>query len=570
MLIQVRRIFSLRLTLAGALLFIKSSYAFDPLTAIAVVHSTAQAFDSVSGVAGQVAASSTTFLDLYEEIDSDTQMSEQGKKLIQEVQAIESIAREVGYTENEIEALKRDTLNASEAQKLSDQLNRLTQAIRLGKKAAKLAIKLDQKAKLSEVESAQIEREVLITGKEQLKVLNEIALSPLKKELQEQKEMLDVSKYMQAEEKYQGARYFRGSKVLSFPLQSVSLEKSIEIALRMRPYLMGILLLIFLTRVVFYQLGVFGKEKYGDLLRDTVVCCLLLATFPDIIRAGMSISQGLASSIGMGKLEEIKPGELLFSNLANIGVRTRIFFEWLFQWIKYLAFEGATFISNIGFMLLIICFPLVIFASQMLNFAIAWPIFLGGFVTLCLWPIFWNATGLISTELWKVGGQEFSVQVMTLLFGILQFLSPLIGIKLLNGQGVSSSIQNTAAMASQGVGFLGSQLQGAAFKAVGNPGGGRLGRIAAFPLHQLAGRTLAAGSRMKAAHQERSLALNSFSNPYQSSGRQVPSFRSIVGAGMQGVLMNEPIQPSKVRTVGSSLRQFASGLKGRPLQKKHR
>jgi hypothetical protein len=85
-------------------------------------------------------------------------------------------------------------------------------------------------------------------------------------------------------------------------------------------------------------------------------------------------------------------------------------------------------------------FPLVIFLSQMLNFTIALPVFFGSFLVLCLWPVFWNLVGFVATTFWKRSDRTLSEQIYAILFSLSQFLSPLIGMKLLSGQPIAKAL----------------------------------------------------------------------------------------------------------------------------------
>lgn len=547
-----------------------SALAFDPFTVAAVVGAGANAVSAVSEVAGEVSASADAFGELYGEINSDAELGEDGNRLIQEIKEIEALAYEAGYTKEEVEQLSADAANSKDAKKLSATLRSITRAVRAGKRVARLLMKLDQKAKLSEVESAQIEREQLMVLYKQLRVENERNFRELKEKLREEKDKRDQIRTLKTEEKNSGAKVFGRTGVLTFPKQESVIEEAIRMATMMKPGLMSLILFVFLVRAVSYQFGFFGPAKYGDLIRDAIVCAVLLMVFPELVRACVTLCNGLASRIGMKELQEVEPGKLDFPAEIGLWIKTRVFLEWLFQWIKYLAFVGARFLANFGLAFLILLFPIVIFCSQMLNFSIAWPIFLGGFLSVCLWPLFWNATGMLAMMLWRKQDVSISDQIATILFSILQFLSPLIGIAILKGQPLSKSIQSAgravAGAVSGGTSMVASQVAGFVKGAVGAnhrpQDGGLAGRILSYPVNQGISRIASAGSRgWEAARQARAQTeANRWAGPTKTN------WTPVVKAAASGFAMNQARAPSGGGGgIGRSALQVARGLKRQPL-----
>lgn len=236
----------------------------------------------------------------------------------------------------------------------------------------------------------------------------------------------------------------------------------------------------------------------GLLIRDAILCALLLMIFPELVRASVALCNDLASKVGLKELHDIEPGRLDFPVEIGLSIKTRILFEWVFQWIKYIVFVTAKFLANFGLAFLILIFPLVIFCSQMLGFAVAWPIFLGCFLSVCLWPLFWNATGSIART-WRKQNGTVSDRLSTILFSLLQFLSPLIGVACLKGQPLSKAVSSAAKTVSggltSGVSTVTNQVSGFAKGAVGSYGGGAVGRVLSYPINQTAGRVIAGGMR---------------------------------------------------------------------------
>ncbi len=546
----------------------RESFAFDPFTVAAVVGTTANVVSAVSETAGEVAASADAFGELYGEINSDADISEDGNRLIQEIKEIESLAYEAGYTKEEVEQLSADAANSKDARKLSTTLRSITKAVRAGKRVARLLMKLEQKAKLAEVESAQIEREQLVVLYKQLRVENERNLREIKERLREEKDKRDQIRILKTEEKRSGAKVFGRTGVLSFPKQDSVIEEALRMATTMRPTLFSLMLFVFLVRALAYQFGFFGPAKYGDLIRDAVVCAVLLLVFPELVRACVTLCNDLAGKIGMKELQDVQPGSLDFPSEMGLWIKTRVVLEWLFQWIKYLAFVGARFLANFGLAFLILLFPIVIFCSQMLNFSIAWPIFLAGFLSICLWPLFWNATGMLAVMLWRKQDVSISDQIATILFSLLQFLSPLIGMATLKGQPIAKSLQSAGKLVggvvSGGTALVAGQAAGFAKGAIGVSGGSTAGRLLSYPINQGASRIAAAGSRGWEA--ARSSKAESQANRW-ATGSTKTSWVPAIKAAAAGFATNQVRSsgPQAGNGLGKTALQVVRGLKRQPV-----
>ncbi len=421
---------------------VSNSYSFDPFTIAAVGGAVANGVSAASEAAGEIASSADAFNELYSEIDSDAQISEDGQKIIDEVREIQSLAEEAGYTLEEIDSLGHQDPN--ELKKLSTTLRAVTRAVRAGKRAFKLVMKLDQKAKLAQVESAQLQKEQLAATYRMIRLQNEANLQATKRDLQDLVEKKKQIEGLKTELKGKGAKTFGKSGVLSFPKTERVVENSITVANRLRSALIGFVLFAFLMRVVFYQMGFSGVARYGDLLRDTILCFLLLMVYPDLVRAILHYTELLADKIGDTRLESIQPKELVLPGLKEASTSTKLFLAWLFEWIRYTAFSIIDFIMTFGISFMVMLFPIIVFSSQMLNFAIAWPIFIGSFITICLWPIFWNLVGLAAQLSWDQNQKTFAESLYSVFLSLIQLVSPVVGIKLMSGQSLSKAIKDGA------------------------------------------------------------------------------------------------------------------------------
>ncbi len=444
----------------------QKAHAFDPFTVAAVVSTTASAISSISDATSEIAGTADAFSELYSEIDTDAQISEDGQKIIQEVQEVESLAREAGYTAEEIDGLGHQDPN--ELKRLAGTIKSITRAVKAGKRAYKLVMKLEKKAQTAQVESAQIEKEQLAATYKLIRLQNEANLEATKKELQALVEKKKQIESLKNELKEKGAKTFGKSGVLYFPKAARIVENSITVAKKLRAALFGMMLVVFLVRVVFYQFGFFGVPRYGDLVRDTIVCGLLLMVFPDMVHGILSYCDVLSSQITDSHLQGIQPKELKLPELKDASTTTKLFIGWLFEWIRYGTYAVIDFVMTFGTSFLVMLFPIVIFLSQMMNFSIAWPVFIGGFITVCLWPLFWNLVGLAASLSWGQEQQTFAESLYSIFFSIIQLISPIAGIKILSGQGLSKAMSD-------------------GFKAFTNPAGYGTDKLAAANYERKAG-----------------------------------------------------------------------------------
>ena len=530
--------------------------AFDPFTVAAVAGEVASTVGGVSDAVGEVAATADAFGELYGEIDSDAAMSEDGSRLVRDIQEIESLAYEAGYTHEELEQLTQDQANSEDAKKLSSTLKSITKAVRAGKRVSRLFMRLDQRAKTAQVESAQIEREQLVVMYRQLRAEHEKELSEIKEQLRELKDKRDQVKLLKKEEKKFGAKNFGNTGVLSFPSQDSVVEDAIRIALKLRPALLQLMLFFFLARTVAYQFSFFGPSRYGDLIRDAVVCAVLLLVFPELIRATVAFCNGLSGAVGMSELQEVEPGKLGFPVDIGLTADPRVYLEWLFEGIKYFAFTAARFLANFGLAFMILLFPIVIFSSQMLNFSVAWPLFLGGFFSICLWPLFWNATGSLAALLWQKQAASLSDQIATILFSVLQFLSPLVGIACLKGQPVSKAIQSAVGTAGAAISGGASQVVGAVAGSVGAKGGGKLGRVLSYPVNQALSRSQSGISQVRAARAGGSV------DPATGAVTQSKSVGALARSAGRGFMLNSGSSEGRAQDGKMGVvREFSAGFK---------
>lgn len=415
-----------------------TAYAFDPLTISVAVSAGANLVNTISQGAGELSSTASAFTELYQEIDTEAQISEEGRKLIAEIDDLNSIAQEVGYTNEELQALGMTP--RSEFEKLAGTLRTLTRAVRAAKQASRLVLRLQQKAQLSQVESTQIQRESLALQYNQIRLQHEAALQDVKKELLDAKEKRDQIKGLRKDLEQKGARELGRSGLLSFPKQTDVIETGIKISEKMRIPLISLIPLVIFLRIILNQIGFRSSSAYGNLIQNAIVCCFLLAFYPDLVRLCVDQSRKLGEIYGSIDLHEIKPGKLDIPVISNMGTKVSLVLAWTYEWIRYLIFMLADFIANnaLGFMVGV--FPLVIFLSQM--FELGWILkgFLVGFILIAMWPLFWNLVGFISNSYWKSHDKGISDYLSGVICSVLQFVAPLIGMRLVQGHGIGQAV----------------------------------------------------------------------------------------------------------------------------------
>jgi len=408
--------------------------AFDPFTAVAVVETAANAVTAVSDAAGEVAGASQAFGELYGEIDSDASVSAQGQRLVQKIHDTEELAREAGYSYDEVAALG----NQDDIKNLTTLMQKMTRAIRAGKNVARLLTKLDKKAQISQVESAQIEREQLAIQSQLLQKAIEESLDRKKEELEK---IVARKKYLEAKEreiKERGGMRWGRIGVYSFPDLRPSIKVALDISKSLRPYFLSLMLLAFLLRLVYLQFRVSSSGNYGTLIRDAFLCAFWLCVFPSVVQLIAETSLGLAAKIAgpqemsaMGHLPPA-PDTKSMLNLSNL-------FSWIYAMVKVFLFNATDFLFNFGTAFLVIIFPLIIFVSTLLGFSIGIGTFLSILLSLALWPFFWNITGQLATVLWSRYELLTADGLASLFFGIAQFLVPWIAHQFLHGHSLMTA-----------------------------------------------------------------------------------------------------------------------------------
>jgi hypothetical protein len=417
----------------GVLYFLSSAqcYALDPYST----------WKFVSEVAGAVAGATDSFSELFSSAKSESTIKDEVDKMTSQLDEIYSLAQEAGYTKDELSQL--GSKNDGELASIRKAVTALTNAISFGKKFIRLFQTLDQKAASAQIEATGLEREELAQLYRLVRLQKEANLAPTKVQLLDLINKRRQISALREELKKKGAKTFGSTGVLAFPLSERVIETSLEASTRLRVPLIGLVLVVFLVRLIFYQFGLFGVTTLGDLVRDTVLCSFLLMVYPQMVRGVISFSLDMASRVGGENLAELRPKELNLPSFGNVLTSTKLILLYAFEWIKYAAYGIIDFFMTFGLSFLVLLFPLVIFASQMMNLSIAWPLFLGSFTILALWPLFWNLVGFAASLSWGHAQKTLSESIYSVFFTVLQIVSPVLGMKLISGQTLMKSMKDS-------------------------------------------------------------------------------------------------------------------------------
>ena len=421
--------------------------AFDPFSIITVVGTGIDAvstlFDSSSELA-ELSDAAHSFEDLYGEFNEDSSKPNDGQSVIQKLREVESLAREVGYTKEQIE----DLLSTDKAgsQSLTYAVRKLTQAVRIKKKIWSAFSKLDKKAQAAQIETAQTEKEIL---KAQYKLLAEQQKAALEAKKEVLKKLLEQKKFQEAQQleiKKRGGLRWGKIGIYSFPDLNTSFKEAVSIADLLRKKLLTLILMAFLFRRI--QLGVSfgGSDAYGKLIIDTVLCAFWMWVTPELIKVITEQSTALAREVADSTILKGMSEASKVLEPPKVSGWTEIYnwIDWLFSNIKAVAFLVTSFIFNLGLSGLIVFLPIVIFSHYMLGFSMGLGLFMSMFVGLSLWPLFWNVIGALGLRLWNSSEIMSLGNLTSVCLSLAQFVAPVVGYRLLQGHGAMETLGKAA------------------------------------------------------------------------------------------------------------------------------
>jgi len=431
------------------------AHAFDPLTVAAVASAAAGTVNSITDAASEVSASASAFSDLYGEIDSEAVVSEDGQRIVNKIQETENLAREVGYTKEEIEALGGDR---QKVKKLSELMHKMARAIRTGKRVARLVGKLEKKAQLAQVEGTDIQREQLAVEYLMYRQAYEMELdkkiAALKKKLEEDKYLKDRKKEIEA----RGGRKWGKWAIYTFPNLNSTLKATLEVAISIRGYLLSLLLALFMLRVIYLEIKLSGEADYGRLLQDAVLCAFWLAVFPSVVNLIADVSGSLADKIAV--LNNVPRPEFTAAPTGSSMSAIIDKISWFITMIPVIIFKTADVMFNVGTSVVILAFPIIIIASRMLNLSPGIATTVSILLSLMLWPFLWNGLGAITLKVWHQKEVLARDCLEATIISAVQFVSPFFAQKMLHGTAGAVITQSLMHHAHQGAKAVPGHAQG--------------------------------------------------------------------------------------------------------------
>lgn len=483
----------LNFVLITALVFLCSEpvYAFDPFSIAAAISVGVNAVSSLTDGVGELGDATSAFSELYGELNPDAEVSKESQALIQQIQETEALAREAGYTADQIQSLLQT--DHEDVKKLSSILKRMTKAVQVSKQVSRMFSKLEKKAQVAEVEAAQTEREIL---KAQYQMIAQARIARLEPKKEELKNKIERKKFLESKEREvqkKGGLKWGKIGVYSFPDLNLSFREALSISEVLKKALMILIFPIFLLRRVRIGVVFGGEEQYHKLLRDTVLCAVWLLVLPQIIPLISETTSLLAARVAESHFISSPPPFVLENrpSLATPAAERRIIgfpsssekdssqsfsalgdssslsgrvsesrisqpslgfgwqgiydsIAWIFQNVKLLAFGICEFVFNLGLAVLIVFMPLIIFSSTMLQFSIGVKSYLSMYIALSLWPLFWNVIGLLAIRMWDQSELASLSSLSSVILALAQFLAPFFGYKFMQGHGALESLGSTA------------------------------------------------------------------------------------------------------------------------------
>jgi len=418
----------------GTLFLNNANAFFDPFTIAAI----ASTVSSTLKIGQDVAGSMDAGLDLYREVEPDASISSSGQKMVENVDHIKTMALDLGYNASEIS----DVLNGKDTyyQGVEGDIRKLTRAIHAGKNIVKTLGGLEKKSQASNVESLEVQKQQLSTLNRILTEEQSQTLEPLKEKLEvatgRKKEALSLRKKLYDA----GVKTYSKSSLLSFPITENIVNVSLEASKKLVPILFVILSIILGIRLIYYEVSLKDPSQYRKLISDLVLCVFLLGFYPDIIHLMMNCVETVANAssglFGVNAYNIIDPHkfEPPHTDSGVYGFLKSVNFEWLRNWVIYLAYLWAQAMFNIGIGILVVMLPIVLLLGVMLGAQIAWQIYLGLILIFMMWPIMWNMVGGVGEMVWSSNLDALSSLILGIVLSILQIISPLITPRLLRGQ----------------------------------------------------------------------------------------------------------------------------------------
>jgi hypothetical protein len=365
---------------------------------MAVSSASLSAISSVSNLASEGLGVVDELGSLYGEINSDAKISEEAARMVRNIHDVQEISQDIGYSADEVDQiLGTDVANI---QKLTDLLRTSTRAIRAGKGIYKTFLKLEDKAKLANVQSAHIANQALAVQVATHAILENDRIESKLKDLRAQKERKELTQKITQGITKNGGTFSSKNGFLDFPLKKMAnLKKSIEIGKKITRALFLILPSILFFKIVLMQFSFASAENYFSLFRRTLLCFLFLSAFPQFIEVIIGVFDGLIDQVDAVQTVTVNNAKVDFVSIFKMKNVFFATFEIIYRMLENVIFNFISFGRDLAIATLVAVFPIMVICSYILNY----PSFSSRFfLLLCLLifvaPVTWKVLLLLSDQ----------------------------------------------------------------------------------------------------------------------------------------------------------------------------
>lgn len=412
--------------------------AFDPFTALAVANAALGTINGISGNSrGLDGGVLSELTELYQEIDSSPEISEDGQRLISNIDELNHLARELGMSADEIAQLMNDIQKPTS--NLAKNISNITRSIRTGKQLVSTFNTIDNKVRAAQLEGVDIQRQ-------QLKVLYSQLARQQMEEINAKKTLLREKIALKSE--YQsrvdemnrkGFFVYKDTRILAIPMRKFSenslrtndsersnsalLAKSMNLINKTALPISMIVFVSLIARLVMIAIGLKTRMSINEVVMNAFGIIIISYIIPDIIVFINDSISGLSEEY----LKIVKSDTKQISSISIASISNALLIA--LHYIQYIIYIIGEYIINILKALTVLFIPAALLASAIFfNFSIL-NMVLMTFFMLSLVPVIWNAFGAFSSELMSgfgPGNEADHAQIfVSLLIAVLQVLSPL-------------------------------------------------------------------------------------------------------------------------------------------------
>lgn len=392
------------------------SLALDPFAVLTAIAQGASQIVGGSGSdpLGNFIGNLGVVSELVDEFKVPTVTDQRTLDLTSKIDEISGLAREAGYTEQEI----KDLVSSEQAhsREFQNQIQSLTKAIRLGKRISLIAKVSPQKAS----QLSQIHQENIMSG--QKKIMSEIYRAMIREHLEKKKENLVREK-----------EHFRNLKNLKeiskkwttngnfnqFPRLGEITKKALETFEKVSKIISILAAAVFIFQIVIGQICFHSVSQYGEKVKNLSFYFFLILTFPIFISFLTDITESISQSLSTFSR----------TNTGGFSFRVKIF-----DWIQTSSFFLTAVLFNLVVSVLIAVGPIVLLMGTLLHFSGGVLIYFEFLVFIFLWPVFWALLGFFGDQLFQVQGGGFTPWIAGVygsLLKLIQLLSPVMALLLL-------------------------------------------------------------------------------------------------------------------------------------------